>query len=146
MCNSSTTLDQQAEGESELVERLRANADPRCHQHIPSLSQEAADRIEALERRLEVVPGWSEDADGIACRNDTIKLQDNRITTLSRRLAEAEKALEFYADRESWYGVYMMSDGPMAADWSDPVEGWPDGKPGNRARAALAALRQAGED
>lgn len=31
---------------SELVGRLRANADPRCHQHIPSLSLEAAALIE----------------------------------------------------------------------------------------------------
>lgn len=44
---------QQPDGEGAgLVERLRANADPRCHQHVPSLSEEAATHIEALTRRL----------------------------------------------------------------------------------------------
>lgn len=40
------------------------------------------DRLAALEARLEVVPGWSEDADGIACRNATIKMQDERLAAL----------------------------------------------------------------
>ena len=40
-------------------------------------------RVAYLEKRLEVVPGMSEDSDGIACRNDTIKIQDERIERLT---------------------------------------------------------------
>ena len=48
---------------------------------------------ERLRKRLEVVPGWSEDADGIACRNDTIALQDARIEKLRARVAELENCI-----------------------------------------------------
>lgn len=44
------------------------------------------ERVSYLERRLEVVPGFSEDADGIACRDDTIRLQDGQIRRLGREL------------------------------------------------------------
>lgn len=37
-----------------LVERLRANADPRCHQHIRELSAQAADTITRLLCELRV--------------------------------------------------------------------------------------------
>ena len=51
--------------------------------------------VERLRKRLEVVDGWSEDADGIACRDDTIKLQDQRIEAqaaeIARLKAQAEK-------------------------------------------------------
>ena len=53
-------------------------------------------QIAKLQARLEVVPGWSEDADGIACRNDTIKLQDECIAKLQAdgdKLAGAATAL-----------------------------------------------------
>lgn len=50
-------------------------------------------RIDALEARLEVVPGWSEDADGIACRDDTIKLQDATIRAQQARIDALEDGL-----------------------------------------------------
>ena len=56
-----------------------------------------ANEITRLRARLEVAPGWSEDADGIACRDDTIKLQDARIATLRRKLREAVRALRPFA-------------------------------------------------
>ena len=58
---------------------------------------QAADEIARLRKRLEVVEDWSEDADGIACRNDTIRLQDERIARLReerRRLVEALKVAD----------------------------------------------------
>ncbi len=58
-------------------------------------------QIAKLQARLEVVPGWSEDADGIACRNDTIKLQDECIAKLQadgERLAEALEAFQRHYD------------------------------------------------
>lgn len=66
----------------DLVERLR---DTGLHS-----AAVAAARIEYLEKRLEIVPGLSETADGISCRDETIKLQDARITALETALAEAE--------------------------------------------------------
>jgi len=61
--------------------------------------------------------------------------------TLERLVAEVERmreALEFYADEDNWFGVYMTGCGPMADDWSiDGHPYWPDGKPGKTARAAL---------
>ena len=51
---------------------------------------EAAARIAYLEARLEVVPGMSEDADGIACRNDTTKLQADRVERLEAQLAKLQ--------------------------------------------------------
>lgn len=59
---------------------------------------------EELRARLEVAPGWSEDADGIACRDDTIALQDARIATLQRKLDEAVKALEHIQSCTSIHG------------------------------------------
>lgn len=50
---------------------------------------EAAAEITRLRARLEVEPGWSESADGIACRDETIRLQDARIASLRAELAEA---------------------------------------------------------
>jgi len=71
----------------DLVERLR---DTGLHS-----AAVAAARIEYLEKRLEIVPGLSETADGISCRDETIKLQDARITALETSLAEARRqALE----------------------------------------------------
>jgi hypothetical protein len=61
--------------------------------------------------------------------------------TLERQAAEIERlrgALEFYADEDNWFGVYMTGRGPMVDDWSiDGHPYWPDGKPGKTARAAL---------
>jgi hypothetical protein len=61
--------------------------------------------------------------------------------TLERQAAENKRlreALEFYADEDNWFGVYMTGRGPMVDDWSiDGHPYWPDGKPGKTARAAL---------
>ena len=54
-------------------------------------------QIAKLQARLEVVPGWSEDADGIACRNDTIKLQDECIAKLQADGDKLAGALEMIA-------------------------------------------------
>ena len=60
---------------------------------------------------------------------------------LSQALSQMEvmrEALEFYADHDNWFAFYAMADSPMEDDWGDPAPGYPDGKPGRRARAALA--------
>ena len=54
-----------------------------------ALCRSAAAEITRLRERLEVVPGWSEDVDGIGCRDETIRLQDERIERLRTKLAEA---------------------------------------------------------
>jgi len=50
--------------------------------------------IERLRKRLEVVEGWSEDADGIACRDATIKLLDDKCDTLRAQLAAKDQEIE----------------------------------------------------
>ena len=54
----------------------------------------AAAEIARLKTRLEVVDGWSEDCDGIACRDDTIRLQDERIARLTAEVEQASLALK----------------------------------------------------
>lgn len=39
----------------ELIERLRANADPNCHQHIRGLSADAAEALSALRTQRDEV-------------------------------------------------------------------------------------------
>ena len=77
-------------------ERDRNHASALYHKRkrVAAETREAAllDRLAALEARLEVVPGWSEDADGIACRNATIKMQDERLAALEA------KALDYIRD------------------------------------------------
>jgi hypothetical protein len=55
-------------------------------------------------------------------------------------MVKLAQAVAFYADPESWHGVYMVGDGPMSDDW-DEVDHpqYPDGKPGKLAREAVAA-------
>lgn len=74
----------------DLVERLRDAGYVLVSPGFRKLAHEAAARIEYLEKRLEIVPGLSETADGISCRDETIKLQDARIQALETSLAEAE--------------------------------------------------------
>lgn len=59
-------------------------------------------QIAKLQARLEVVPGWSEDADGIACRNDTIKLQDECIAKLQADGDKLAGALEQLIKHTTW--------------------------------------------
>lgn len=101
---------------------------------------EAADEIARLRKRLEVVEDWSEDADGIACRNDTIRLQDERIARLReerRRLVEALKVAD-----DAIKEMFRYYDG-------GETRGSYDGKPeraqlrkaGYATRAMIAALQ-----
>lgn len=72
---------------SEIVARHRIEATAPLQQ-----------RIDYLEHRLETEPGWSEDADGIACRDDTIRLQDKRIADLEQVLKDSKHYFEHYAE------------------------------------------------
>ena len=89
---------------SELVERAKrriqlgkmTGSHTGSRLNIYQIAEELLTQIAKLQARLEVVPGWSEDADGIACRNDTIKLQDECIAKLQAdgdKLAGAATAL-----------------------------------------------------
>lgn len=53
---------------------------------------EAADLITTLRARLELTGDFADGPDGIECRDDTIKLLDEKITTLRAELAGARKA------------------------------------------------------
>ncbi len=73
---------------------------PAANQAVAHITQLEA-QIAKLQARLEVVPGWFEDADGIACRNDTIKLQDECIAKLQAdgdKLAGAFEAFQRHYD------------------------------------------------
>jgi hypothetical protein len=79
--------------------------------------REAHNRIRYLEARLELVSEdgrrLTESCDGIACRDDTIKLQDDRISRLTTEGAEAKASLEFLLNlsvpgHQDWEG-YMMA-------------------------------------
>lgn len=88
---------------------------------------QAADRIEALEKRLEVVPGWSESADGISCRDDTIRLLDARIATLTTELTALRDAGDRLAGAlEAIEGGNI--DRPLGKSW------FPDGRPSKHDR------------
>lgn len=82
----------------ELVERLR-KVDAEGFRDAPTGEEIDAllDRIEYLERRLEVVPEWGEDCDGIGCRDETIKLLDERIERLSAESADLKQAVIAFA-------------------------------------------------
>lgn len=83
-----------SELEADARTALIATAEAAATHLKRALAAEA--QIAKLQARLEVVPGWSEDADGIACRNDTIKLQDECIAKLQAdgdKLAGAATAL-----------------------------------------------------
>lgn len=80
-------------------------------------ADEAIARIEYLEKRLEVVPGWSESADGISCRDDTIKLQDAHITKLETALAEAlRERTEARAEAANLRADLRQAEGRVIAD------------------------------
>ena len=83
--------------------------------------------------------GTTDDAAFIAAANPATILA--LLSERAELLATVERlrgALEFYADEDNWFGVYMVGRGPMGEDWSqDGNPDWPDGKPGKQARAAL---------
>ena len=65
------------------------------------------ERVAVLEARLEVVPGVSlESSDGIACRDETIRLQDQRI---SRFLTEIEALRAELAKRNNELHVALAT-------------------------------------
>ena len=78
---------------------------PAANQAVAHITQLEA-QIAKLQARLEVVPGWSEDADGIACRNDTIKLQDECIAKLQADGDKLAGALE--RSRQGWSNVLEL--------------------------------------
>ena len=97
----------------DLIERLESHMgkqDPQilladCREAALELRAQSA-QIAKLQARLEVVPGWSEDADGIACRNDTIKLQDECIAKLQADGDKLAGALE--RSRQGWSNVLEL--------------------------------------
>lgn len=56
-------------------------------------AQMLADTITRLQKRLEVVPQFGEQGDGISCRDDTIALLEERITRLQSQLDAAREEL-----------------------------------------------------
>ena len=97
----------------DLIERLESHMGKQDPQILLADCREAASELRAqsvqiakLQARLEVVPGWSEDADGIACRNDTIKLQDECIAKLQADGDKLAGALE--RSRQGWSNVLEL--------------------------------------
>ena len=90
------------QGDRELIERLeflrcQPNSE-RSNDAVDDAMEHAADRLGYYMRRLEVVPDGNEGLDGIACRDETIKMQDDRIQALS---AENEKLREVLGIRDA---------------------------------------------
>lgn len=61
-----------------------------------------------------------------------------------RALAKVIDALQFYADRDTYFAWAFFSD-PPCGDWGDDFEehAYHGNKPGKRARKAMRALRRA---
>ena len=93
-----------SELEADARTALIATAEAAATHLKRALAAEA--QIAKLQARLEVVPGWSEDADGIACRNDTIKLQDECIAKLQADGDKLAGALE--RSRQGWSNVLEL--------------------------------------
>jgi len=58
-------------------------------------------RVAELEARLEFDPEWGFDGDGISCRDDTIKLQDERLTRLKAANEELVDAMKVIRRKEA---------------------------------------------
>lgn len=88
---------------------------------------DAAAEITRLRKRLELrEPDWPEEADGIACRNDTIALLDERVERQSAEITRLRAHCEAMSA-----ALEMIADGD-GADWT------------RFARDALAAYRKEG--
>jgi len=77
-----------------LVERLRANGDPRCNQHVRGLSLEAADTIEAQARRIEALEGEARHASDLLltlCRVTKHRTIDPSVPLAKNMLDTAER-------------------------------------------------------
>lgn len=97
------------EPQADIVERLLR---PWFTNGCEAYQHEAAAEITRLRARLEVEPGWPESADGIACRDETIRLQDAQIASLRAELAEARlqgrrEGLEAW---NRWYDAATADD------------------------------------
>lgn len=75
-----------------LISRIVREPFPLACEAVTALAALKARNTE-LEARLEVVPGWSESTDGIACRDDTIKQLDANVAALKARCERLEGAL-----------------------------------------------------
>lgn len=134
-CDAATRpLPQPSELEADARTALIATAEAAATHLKRALAAEA--QIAKLQARLEVVPGWSEDVDGIACRNDTIKLQDECIAKLQADGDKLAGALEQLIKHTTWLesvappmcidGKYMgeslsLADACQAlTEWKDP--------------------------
>lgn len=60
---------------------------------VADVQQLFATTITDLRARLEAVPGWSESADGISCRDDTIALLDEKVAALRAEVEALRGAL-----------------------------------------------------
>ena len=100
---------------------------------------------ERLRARLEVVTGWSESADGISCRDDTIALQDARIEKLLARIAELEGVLSALMSRQSAY-AYMFGRAINAFGMFAGLLKSPHARMDKMARLMEAAQEQAQAD
>lgn len=80
--------------------------------------------ITRLRERLEVVPGWSEDVDGIGCRDETIRLQDERIERLRTKLTEAHLR-GVKAGLDAWNHWYDRATADDDCEYLNG-EGWDD--------------------
>lgn len=122
------------EPQADIVERLLR---PWFTNGCEAYQHEAAAEITRLRARLEVELGWPESADGIACRDETIRLQDAQIASLRAELAEARiqgrreglEATQEVLGRVA-YAIIEGSGGARAADharefvtanWEDAV-------------------------
>ena len=77
-------------------------------------------------------------ANAYARQADAFDLLLSERAELLAAVGRMRGALEFYADEDNWFGVYMVGRGPMSEDWSqDGNPDWPDGKPGRCAREIL---------
>ena len=113
----------------DLIERLESHMGKQDPQILLADCREAASELRAqsvqiakLQARLEVVPGWSEDADGIACRNDTIKLQDECIAKLQADGDKLAGALRGLVDSFEKHRPKQLWDNARQAltEWKDP--------------------------
>ena len=86
------------EPQADIVERLLR---PWFTNGCEAYQHEAAAEITRLRARLEVEPGWPESADGIACRDETIRLQDARIASLRAEVDEARDDASIWRPSET---------------------------------------------
>ena len=115
----SDDVPQPSELEADARTALIATAEAAATHLKRALAAEA--QIAKLQARLEVVPGWSEDADGIACRNDTIKLQDECIAKLQADGDKLAGALRGLVDSFDPYRPKQLWDNARQTltEWKD---------------------------